>query len=60
MIISILGVIGLSVLETIRKTKEIAIRKVNGAKSTEIITLIGKQYLINLTIAFIAGGVIAT
>jgi putative ABC transport system permease protein len=59
MIISTLGVVGLSVLETVKKTKEIAIRKVNGATATEIVFLIGRKHIINIIIAFVCGGIIA-
>jgi ABC-type antimicrobial peptide transport system permease subunit len=44
-IISCLGLIGLSLFMTELRTKEIGIRKVNGAKSLEIFSLISKEYL---------------
>jgi putative ABC transport system permease protein len=44
-IISCLGLIGLSIFITDRRTKEIGIRKANGAKSVEIFTLLSKEYV---------------
>jgi ABC-type antimicrobial peptide transport system permease subunit len=44
-IISCLGLIGLSSFMTIRRTKEIGIRKINGAKSDEIFTLLSAEYM---------------
>ena len=45
-IISCLGLIGLSSFMTERRTKEIGIRKINGAKSGEIFTLFSLEYII--------------
>jgi len=54
-IISCLGLIGLSSFMTERRTKEIGIRKANGAKSIEIFSLLSKEYLTwVLTSIFIA------
>jgi len=44
-IISCLGLIGLSLFMTELRTKEIGIRKVNGAKSLEIFSLLSKEYI---------------
>jgi putative ABC transport system permease protein len=44
-IISCLGLIGLSSFMTERRTKEIGIRKANGAKSIEIFLLLSKEYM---------------
>jgi len=44
-IISCLGLIGLSSFTTERRTKEIGIRRVNGAKSLEIFTLLSREYI---------------
>jgi len=44
-IISCLGLIGLSLFMTELRTKEIGIRKVNGAKSFEIFSLLSKEYI---------------
>jgi putative ABC transport system permease protein len=45
-IISCLGLIGLSSFMTERRTKEIGIRKANGAKSGEIFLLLSKEYML--------------
>jgi putative ABC transport system permease protein len=45
-LISCLGLIGLSLFMTERRTKEIGIRKINGAKSIEIFFLLSKEYIL--------------
>ena len=52
-IISCLGLIGLSSFMTERRTKEIGIRKVNGAKSVEIFSLLSREYIIWVMISII-------
>ena len=52
-IISCLGLIGLSSFMTEHRTKEIGIRKVNGAKSFEIFFLLSKEYLLWILISII-------
>ena len=52
-IISCLGLIGLSSFMTERRTKEIGIRKTNGAKSIEIFFLLSKEYIILVIISFL-------
>ena len=52
-IISCLGLIGLSSFMTERRTKEIGIRKINGAKSIEIFFLLSKEYIIWVMISII-------
>jgi ABC-type antimicrobial peptide transport system permease subunit len=52
-IISCLGLIGLSSFTTARRTKEIGIRKINGAKSGEIFTLFSGEYIIWVFISII-------
>jgi ABC-type antimicrobial peptide transport system permease subunit len=52
-IISCLGLIGLSSFMTERRTKEIGIRKINGAKSNEIFSLLSGEYLIWVMISVI-------
>jgi putative ABC transport system permease protein len=44
-IISCLGLIGLSLFMTERRTKEIGIRKTNGANSIEIFSLLSREYI---------------
>jgi len=45
-LIAALGLFGLSSYTTLQRTKEIGIRKVNGASSGRILTLISKDYLL--------------
>ena len=52
-IISCLGLIGLSSFMTERRTKEIGIRKANGAKSHEIFFFLSKEYIIWVLISII-------
>lgn len=52
-IISCLGLIGLSTFMTVRRTKEIGIRKTNGARTTEIFYLLSKEYLTLVIISFL-------
>jgi putative ABC transport system permease protein len=52
-IISCLGLIGLSSFTTERRTKEIAIRKINGGKSIEIFSLLSREYIIWVMISII-------
>jgi putative ABC transport system permease protein len=58
-IISCLGLIGLSTFMTERRTKEIGIRKVHGAKSIEIFFLLSKEYFTMVIISFIIASPIA-
>ncbi|MGA2407750.1 MAG: ABC transporter permease [Bacteroidales bacterium] len=52
-IISCLGLVGLSSFMTERRTKEIGIRKINGAKSIEIFSLLSREYIICVMISTI-------
>ncbi len=52
-IISCLGLVGLSSFMIERRTKEIGIRKINGAKSTEIFFLLSKEYILWVLISII-------
>ena len=52
-IISCLGLIGLSSFMAERRTKEIGIRKINGAKSIEIFTLLSREYIIWIMISIL-------
>jgi putative ABC transport system permease protein len=52
-IISCLGLIGLSSFMTERRTKEIGIRKANGAKAIEIFSLLSKEYMILVMISIL-------
>ena len=52
-IISCLGLIGLSLFMAERRTKEIGIRKINGAKLIEIFSLLSGEYIIWVMISII-------
>jgi len=52
-IIAMLGIFGLSTFATERRVKEIGIRKVHGAKLTEILTMLNTNFLKWVGIAFI-------
>ena len=54
-LISIMGIYSLSVALTIKKTKEIGIRKVSGAKTIEILELLNIGFLKWVLIAFLIG-----
>ena len=58
-VISILGMIGLSTFMTLRRTKEIGIRKANGAKSIEVFSMLSKEYLKLVMISFILASPVA-
>ncbi len=58
-IISCLGLIGLSSFMTERRTKEIGIRKANGAKSVEIFSLLAKEYMILVIVSFLIASPVA-
>ena len=58
-IISCLSLIGLSTFMIVRRTKEIGIRKVNGAKSIEIFSMLSKEYFVLVTISFLIASPIA-
>ena len=52
-LISSLGLLGLSIISSKRRTKEIGIRKVNGAKISEILTMLNKDFIKWVAIAFV-------
>ncbi len=51
--IAILGLVGLSVFLTERRTKEIGIRKVNGARTFEIMAMLNKDFIKWVAFAFV-------
>jgi putative ABC transport system permease protein len=58
-IISCLGLVGLSLYMTECRTKEIGIRKINGAKSIEIFSLMSGEYILWVMISMITAYPIA-
>ncbi|WP_319479933.1 FtsX-like permease family protein [uncultured Draconibacterium sp.] len=57
--IAILGLIGLSLFVMERRTKEIGVRKVNGAKISEVMVMLNKNFIKWVAIAFIIATPIA-
>jgi putative ABC transport system permease protein len=55
MLLSLLGIFALSTLEAEKRIKEIGIRKINGAKVTEVMMLINKDFFQLVTLAFVLG-----
>jgi ABC-type antimicrobial peptide transport system permease subunit len=55
-LISCLGLIGLSSFMAERRTKEIGIRKANGAKSIEIFYMLSKEYVLLVITSFVIAG----
>ena len=53
-VISCLGLLGISLFDIRRRYREIAIRKVNGAKPKDLYVLLGKNYMLNLMLSFAA------
>lgn len=51
--ISMLGLYGLSMQIILRRTKEIGIRKVNGATISEILSMLNKRFVIWVLVAFV-------
>ncbi len=58
-IISVLGILGMAVFSIERRTKEIGIRKVNGAKISEILVLLNRDFIKWVAIAFVIATPIA-
>nr|WP_319401124.1 FtsX-like permease family protein [uncultured Carboxylicivirga sp.] len=59
-LLSCMGLIGLSYFILERKTKEIGIRKVNGAKILQVIVMLNKDFLKWIVIAFVIAAPIAS
>lgn len=53
LIISLMGLFNLSILKSYQRTKEIGIRKVNGAKVSEILALLNADFVKWVAIAFV-------
>lgn len=58
-VISVLGILGMTVFSIDRRTKEIGIRLVAGAKSSEILLLLNKEFIIWVLVAFVIASPIA-
>jgi putative ABC transport system permease protein len=58
-VISVLGILGMAVFSINRRTKEIGIRRVAGAKSSEILILFNKEFIIWVLVAFIIASPVA-
>jgi putative ABC transport system permease protein len=58
-VISVLGILGMAVFSIDRRTKEIGIRRVAGAKSSEILILLNKEFIIWVFVAFVIASPIA-
>jgi putative ABC transport system permease protein len=52
-VISCMGILGLAIFATERRTKEIGIRKVNGAKVTQVMFMLNRDFVKWVGIAFI-------
>ena len=52
-LIAMLGILGMSVFSTVKRTKEIGIRKVNGATLVEVLVLLNKDFMKWVSIAFL-------
>ena len=57
--IAILGLVGLSVFLTERRTKEIGIRKVNGATRLQVMVMLNKDFIKWVLIAFVIASPVA-
>jgi len=58
-VISVLGILGMAVFAITRRTKEIGIRKVNGAKVSEVMVMLNKDFVKWVAIAFVIATPIA-
>ena len=58
-VISCMGILGLSIFTLERRIKEIGIRKVNGAKISEILSMLNKDFIKWVAIAFVVACPIA-
>ena len=58
-IVSVLGILGLSIFICQQKVKEIGIRKVNGAKISEILAMLNRDFIKWVAVAFVIATPIA-
>jgi putative ABC transport system permease protein len=59
LIISCMGLLSLAIFTTKRRTKEIGIRKVNGAKVSEVMAMLNKDFVRWVAIAFVIASPVA-
>jgi len=52
-VLSCLGLFGLTIFSTVRRTKEVGVRKILGASVVGIVGLLAKEFLLLVTIAFV-------
>jgi putative ABC transport system permease protein len=52
-VISCIGILGLAIFSSERRTKEIGIRKINGARISEILMMLNREFINLVTIAFL-------
>jgi putative ABC transport system permease protein len=58
-VISVLGVLGMAIFSVDRRTKEIGIRRVAGAQSSEILILLNREFIKWVVVAFILAAPVA-
>ena len=54
-VISCIGILGLAIFSAERRTKEVGIRKVNGANIFQVIVLLNARFMMYVALAFIIG-----
>ncbi len=52
-VISCIGILGLAIFSSERRTKEIGIRKINGARISEILLMLNREFIILVTISYL-------
>jgi putative ABC transport system permease protein len=58
-LLSCMGLFGLAEFSTKKRTKEIGVRKINGAKVMDVITMLSRDFLVWVVVAFIISAPIA-
>ncbi len=59
LVISSMGLFGMALITTQKRVKEIGVRKVNGARVSEIVALLNRDYLIWVATAFVVASPVA-
>jgi putative ABC transport system permease protein len=52
-VISCIGILGLAIFSSERRTKEIGIRKINGARISEILIMLNREFIILVVISYL-------